>query len=185
MVSSRSVYRIRTATPFSPRPSRHSPLQSPHAHGVGREPEVGFRLSAARGVEEQVSGGLLAHAPVGMVELRHARQVEQDECHLERVPRAILRHIHLAVEVGLLLPPDPLRVDRVRSLKPHSPVHEAERLSSLLVLFDQRQPLAEPAQRRTALGDRKLHCLFAVSQAFGGVVDLRLLPVDPLPVSCD
>ncbi len=68
---------------------RHDSLQSPQGHRVGRQAQVGFRFTTARGKEEQVGQGFRADATFGMIELRHARQVEQDERNLERSPTAI------------------------------------------------------------------------------------------------
>ena len=57
-VSSRSVYRISTVTPFSPERPSTDPLQPPQAERVGGQAQVGFGLAAARGEPEQIGDGV-------------------------------------------------------------------------------------------------------------------------------
>ena len=65
-------------------------LQSPQPKRVGRQAQVGFGLATARGKPEQIGQGFGILAPFGVIEFRDARQVQQDEGKLERIPRAIL-----------------------------------------------------------------------------------------------
>jgi hypothetical protein len=73
-----------------------------------------------------VGQGFGADATFGMIELCHARQIEQDESNLERSPTAVRRFVNVFVEIRLLTPANLLCVDRVGSLEPHRPVHELE-----------------------------------------------------------
>ena len=82
---------------FSPTRPATSSLQSPQTHRVGGKAQVGFRLAAACGKEQQVRQGFGADATFGMIELGDAWQVEQDERNLERSPTAVLRYSSMSL----------------------------------------------------------------------------------------
>jgi len=69
-----------------------------------------------------------------MIELRHARQIEQNEGNLERSPTAVLFFVNVLVEIGLLTPANLLRINGVGSLELHGPVHELECVKCFRVL---------------------------------------------------
>ena len=159
------------------------PLQAAQAESVGRQTQVGFGLAAAGRKPQQVGGGVGRLAAFGVVELGDARQVQEDEGELERIPGAVLRDVD-GRHVGRLVasPSHPLGEQGVRPLEPHRPVHEQERLPRLVLRVEQVQPLLDPLQRRAAAGNGLLGDVLEVGQTLGGVGDPYLLPLDPVPV---
>src|SRR4051812_46665229 len=81
---------------------------------------------------------------VPMHRISNARQIEEDERELERVPAAVLR----LLERRQRLRPTTtavLRPQRVRTLQRHRPVREAERIARLLTLPEKADALGDPA----------------------------------------
>ena len=73
----------------------------------------------------------------------------------------------------------------MRSLEPHCPVHEGERLGCLVVLVEQVQPSLYPLERRAATGNHLLGGILEGRQSFGGISDSFFFPVDPVLVGFD
>jgi non-heme chloroperoxidase len=91
-----------------------------------------FNLDVASG---PFYGYIRTFAAIGMVELRHARDVEQNEGDLKWPPGAIFGKIDFPVEVRLSPATDAFGVDRMGSLEPHGPVYELKRLECLGILL--------------------------------------------------
>jgi len=108
-------------------------LQPPRGHRVSRQAEVRLGLAAARGEPEQIGDGLRLADTIVVLKLCNAGQVEQDEGHLERVPRAVAGYVD-GPFINRLIPALFQRHDRVDALLPHRQVREPERLGRLLVL---------------------------------------------------
>ena len=148
-VSSRRVYRIRTAIPSSPDRPSTTPWRRRMATVKAVRPEVGLGLAAAGGEPEEVGHGVGALAPVGVVEPGEAGEVEQDERQLEGIPRAVRGDVHVVV-VDVPAPPDALGEERAGPLEPHGVVHEPEGVGHLRVGRQQVEPLLDPLQRLLA-----------------------------------
>src|SRR5205823_5300878 len=76
-----------------PRPPAQLSLQTPKGEGVGGETEVRLRLPAAGWVPEEIAKRFRRMRPLRVLRIGQARQVQEHEAELERVPTAVLRDI--------------------------------------------------------------------------------------------
>ena len=160
----------------------HASLQPPQGHRVGRQAKVRLRLAAARGKPEQVGHRLVFAGSVHVVELGDAGEIQQDEGQLERIPRTVARLVD-GLEVGLLVPPPLLRVDRVEPLLPHGQIRKPEGFRRLLVFLQQLEPGFDPLQGILAAFQGRLARLLVEGHVRFGEVGLPLL--DPCGIGRD
>ena len=106
----------------------HFTLQAAQRQGIGGQAKVGFRLAAAGSEPQEVRHRVGFVTAIGMMQVGEARQVEQNESHLEQTPAAVLSYIdsHRPVLDFQFLLAHLAGKDGMDTLLPHGAVGEAE-----------------------------------------------------------
>jgi hypothetical protein len=160
------------------------PLQSANRQSERGEPEISLRLSTTGRKPEEVGNRIRVLAAVSVIEAADAGEVEQDERQLERISRPVGGDVYVVV-VDVLASAHARGEERPGALEPYRVVQEPEGIEDLGIGLQERQPILDPPERPFAPLDRLPRHGMVMSQAFGGIVDLRLLSHNPIFVRRD
>ena len=156
-------------------------LEATQHQDVSSQAEVGFCLSATCGKPQEVGDGIGLMAPVRMVHIREAWQIEKDESDLKQTPTSIpgdIQRLNPILYLQFLLAHLP-REDRVNALLPHGAISKTESFLCQGVCLDQVDPCFDSELCPLAALHSSHCCVLIRAQFFAWGGQLCLLRTNP------